>query len=164
MKNTTTIALILVLLGIGGLLLYIKVGKTADGISIGDKALDIKFTALDGSYFKLSDQRGKIVVVDFMTTTCPVCIEEFNVLRQFKGDGRAIFISINVDGSNSDDLRYFAAYYGLNWMVGSSQSAGVDYKVSGVPTLLVIDKDGMIKYRDYYTSFEKLNQVINQYS
>jgi thiol-disulfide isomerase/thioredoxin len=148
----------------GGFLSYINAGKPGNGVSVGDKALDITFTTLNGSRFKLSDQRGKVVVIDFITTTCSVCVEEFKVLKQFEGEKRAIFISINVDDSNPTTLQAFAASYGLNWTVGSSPSTGVDYKVSGVPTLLVIDKDGVIRYRDYYTTFEQLNLAISRYS
>jgi thiol-disulfide isomerase/thioredoxin len=165
MKTSITLALIgALVLGTWGLLFFLNSNTAAGGIAVGDSALNIRFTAVDGSNFNLGDQRGKVVVVDFITTSCSVCVEEFKVLKQIESEGRVTLVSVNVDNTALADLQLFTTYYGLNWVVGSSQQAGVDYKVSGVPTLLVIDKGGVIRYRGYYTDFGQLDQVISQYA
>lgn len=43
-----------------------------------------------------------------------------------------------------------------------SKQAESDYKVTVVPTVLVIDRAGLIRYRGYYTSADKIEAVINQ--
>ena len=165
MKTTITLALIGALVIVtGGLLFFLNSNTTASGITVGDNAVNIKFTAVDGSTFNLGEQRGKVVVVDFITTTCSVCVDEFKVLKQLKSDSRITLVSVNLDSTDLADLQQFATYYGLSWIVGSSQQSGVDYKVSGVPTLLVIDKGGVIRYRGYYTNLKQLDQVISQYA
>jgi thiol-disulfide isomerase/thioredoxin len=165
MKTSITLALIGgLVLGTGGLLFFLNSNTAANGIAVGDAAINIRFTTVDGSTFNLGDQRGKVVVVDFITTSCSICVEEFKVLKQLESEGRVMLVSVNVDSTALADLQVFATYYGLNWVVGSSQQAGTDYKISGVPTLLVIDKGGVIRYRGYYTDFEQLDQVISQYA
>jgi len=165
MKTSITLALIgAFILGTGGLLFFVNSNRVASGIAVGDTAINLKFTTVDGSTFNLGDQRGKVVVVNFITTSCSVCVEEFKVLKQLESDGRVVLVSVNVDSVGWSDLQLFARYCGLSWVVGGSQQAGVDFKVSGVPTLLVIDRGGVIRYRGYFTNFGQLNQVISQYA
>ena len=165
MKTSITLALIgAFVLITGGLLFFLNSNTAASGIAVGDNAVNIKFTSVDGSTFNLGEQRGKVVVVDFITTSCSVCVEEFKVLKQLESDSRIKLVSVNLDSTSLADLQQFATYYGLSWVVGSSQQSGVDYKVSGVPTLLVIDKGGVIRFRGYYTNLEQLDQVISQYA
>jgi thiol-disulfide isomerase/thioredoxin len=165
MKTGITLALIGVfVLGTGGLYLFLNSGNAAGGITVGDGALNIKFTATDGSTFDLSQQRGKVVVVDFITTSCPVCVDEFDILRQIAGDERVALISVNLDSTSTLDLQQFSNYYDLDWRIGGSKQAGIDYKVNAVPTILVIDKEGIIRYRGFYTELSQLQQMINEYA
>jgi thiol-disulfide isomerase/thioredoxin len=163
MKTSITLALIGALIISTGAITYLLNPETENGVTVGNTAINIKFTAIDNSTFNLENQRGKVIIVDFITTSCPYCVEEFEVLKQLEFDERVGIVSVNLDGTNSTDLQTFADYYGLTWTVGSSQQAGIDYKVSSVPTLLIIDKDGVIRYRGYYTSLDQLNQVINRH-
>jgi thiol-disulfide isomerase/thioredoxin len=165
MKTSMTLVLIGALLFTSSAIIYLlNPNKVAYGVAVGDTAINIKFTTVDDSTFSLEDHKGKVVIVDFITTSCPFCIDEFEVLNQLESDERVRIVSVNLDETNSADLRAFADYYGVTWTVGSSQQSGIDYKVSGVPTMLVIDKDGVIRYRGYYTSLDQFNQVINQYA
>ena len=165
MKTGVTLVLIGVfVLGTGGLYFFLNSGNAAGGITVGDGALNIKFTATDGSTFYLSEQRGKVVIVDFITTICPVCVDEFDILRQITGDKRVTLLSVNLDSTNTSDLQLFSLYYDLDWKIGGSKQAGIDYKVNAVPTVLVIDKEGIIRYRGFYTELSQLQQMINEYA
>lgn len=162
-KASLAAALILVV-ALGGFVYWVTTNtQFGRGISVGDTAVDIQFTTLDGTPFRLSDQRGKVVVVDFITTSCSICVQEFDVLRQLSGRADVKVVSINLDGVNQTFLSQYARILNVTWTVGGSAAAGTDYKVSGVPTLLVVDRGGVIRYRGYYTSFEALDQVISQY-
>jgi thiol-disulfide isomerase/thioredoxin len=165
MKTSYTLALIgALILGTVGVYFFITSTAAATGISVGDKAVNMRFTTIDGSTFDLNTQKGKVVVVDFITTTCPVCVEEFKVLNQLADDPRITLVSVNLDKTGMSDLQLFALNYGIGWKLGTSQQAGVDYEVSGVPTVMVIDKEGVIRYRGYYTSQTQLEQIIDRYS
>jgi thiol-disulfide isomerase/thioredoxin len=165
MKTSYTLALIAVFAVVGGgLFIFLSSGYADAGITVGDQAVNMKFTTIDGSTFDLSGQRGKVVIIDFVTTSCPICVEEFDVLRLLAGDERVKLISVNLDSTAYADLKVFSDYYEVSWAVGSSQQAGLDYKVSAVPTILLIDKDGFIRYRGYYTELDQLQQLISQYA
>ncbi len=85
MKIGVTLALIgIFILGTGGLYYFLNSDNAVGGITVGDGALNIMFTATDGSTFDLSEQRGKVVIIDFITTSCPVCVDEFDILRQIR--------------------------------------------------------------------------------
>jgi thiol-disulfide isomerase/thioredoxin len=164
MKTAYTLAFISVLIfSMTGLFFFLN-SNTATGISVGDKAVNMSFTTIDGATFDLNGQKGKIVVVDFITTSCPICVDEFKVLEQLANNSRITLVTVNLDKSTSDDLQMFALSQGIVWRLGSSQQAGIDYEVSGVPTVLVIDKEGVIRYRGYYTSLSKIEQIIEQYA
>jgi len=160
-KRATLAALAMIVVGLGTFV-YLM-GSTKVGVSVGDKALEITFDTLDGSSFKLSDQRGKLVIVDFATTACPYCIEEFKALQELAKRPGLIVVTVNLDDSNSTYLASFAADNGVYWRVGASIEAGIDYKIDGVPTLVLVDKSGVIRYRDYYTSLDALNGMLARY-
>ena len=165
MRTSSTIILIIVLLsGLSALVFYVNSNRLETGTSVGNLAEDIEFTTINGTSFRLGDQRGKIVLVDFVTTSCPVCAEEFKVLQQVETEGKVTLVSINLDGSNTNDLTTFSRNNILTWAFGNSEKAGVDYRVDAVPTLIIIDGNGVIRYRGYYTSLGDLDQIINKYS
>src|SRR5699024_7546127 len=52
------------------------------GLEIGNKALDFKLKTLEGETERLSDHRGKRVIVNFWATWCPPCREEIPDLQR----------------------------------------------------------------------------------
>jgi cytochrome c biogenesis protein CcmG/thiol:disulfide interchange protein DsbE len=163
MNTRTTAALMLILImGISAFAYWVSSNRSAPpGVNVGDQAVDMKFNDTSGQTFSLSDQRGKTVVLDFVTTTCSTCIEEFDALRQLQDQKGLVIVSINVDGASESNLMTFAQNNKVGWLIGNSPTAIDDYKVSAVPTLVVVDKSGTIKYRGFYTSYEQLIQIIN---
>jgi len=154
--------MLILIVGISAFAYWVTSNRSAPpGVNVGDQVLDVKFNDTTGQIFSLSEQRGKIVVLDFVTTTCSVCIEEFDALRQLQGQKGIVIVSINVDGANMADLSIFAQSNKVGWQIGNSPTAIDDFKVSAVPTLVIVDKSGTIRYRGFYTSYEKLIQIIN---
>jgi cytochrome c biogenesis protein CcmG/thiol:disulfide interchange protein DsbE len=166
MNTKTSVALMLILIvGISAFAYWITSNRSAPpGVNVGDQTLDVRFNDTNGQIFSLSEQRGKIVILDFVTTTCSVCIEEFDALRQLQGQPGVVVVSVNVDGASGADLLNFAQNNKVGWLIGNSPNAIDDFKVSAVPTLVVVDKSGTIRYRGFYTSYEQLIQVINSNS
>ncbi len=70
-------------------------------------APDITFTAIDGKSFKLSDYKGKLVLLNFWATWCAPCKVEFpQMLELAVNDKDIIFLAVSVD-ENSEDIARF---------------------------------------------------------
>lgn len=129
----------------------INIGLTA-GVGVGAKAEDFSVRDIDGKEFVLSAQRGKVILIDFMATWCPACQAESEYLKeiysQYQGEA-LVMISIGVDPREGNDkLREYKTKYGESWPIASGPGVGTIYQVSELPTLVIIDKDGVIRFRD----------------
>lgn len=135
------------------------------GISVGSKAEEISLVGLDGESFVLSEHRGEVVVVDFMTTWCGVCKRQHDELASFHEELGDVFVaSIEIDPSLQEEaFESWVTTVGFDWFVGHSPGAGRTYKVSGVPTMIVVDKEGIIRYRKHYTSSGDLKKIVEKY-
>jgi len=73
---------------------------TASIVQVGEMAPDFRVEMLDGSSFKLSDAKGKIVLLNFWTTWCGPCMQEFNeipekIVKRFEGKADFVFIPVS---------------------------------------------------------------------
>jgi len=113
----------------------------------GTFAPDFALTDVYGNTFRLSDQRGKVVVLEFMRTTCPHCAREMSQLAsvhdQFGSDVTLISVGADPQGDTDEVLKAYAAKHNAQW-VWARDTANVasQYQVSGVPTIAVIDPNG----------------------
>lgn len=115
-------------------------------------APDFTLTDVDGNSFRLSDQQGKVVVIEFMRTTCPACVSEEPHLRElrsrFSGDVVMAFISVDPAGDTDSVLRDHRNQNLKGWIaIGDKARVYQRYGVEATPTILIIDKNGYIKYQ-----------------
>ncbi|MBS1914516.1 MAG: TlpA family protein disulfide reductase [Bacteroidetes bacterium] len=112
----------------------------------GKPAPDFSVTALDGSTFKLSDLRGKVIVLNFWHVTCPPCIEEMpglNTIVQENAGRDVVFIALCSDGRKA--IRRFLKKHPFAYhIVENADSIDDLYGVEGHPTHVVIDRDGNV--------------------
>jgi peroxiredoxin len=118
---------------------------------VGERAPDFSVTGTEGEKFTLSDNKGKVIVLDLMSTTCPACIEEMKHLRriyQRYSPEEVMIITIDLDrGDSNSDLRDFKTEYGDNWTFArDTADVANKYKVNYTPTTVIIDKDGIIRF------------------
>jgi cytochrome c biogenesis protein CcmG, thiol:disulfide interchange protein DsbE len=161
------IALVLVL-GLLGLLAYSlfapESARLQEGTATGRDAPDFAVTTFDGTPFKLSEQRGKIVIVNFWASWCPPCQEETPLLTTAAGQLDPDVILIGVAAWDArGDAEAFAAGYRINYPVAmDSGSVALDFGLVGVPETFVVDADGKIVSRlpGPVTSLQQLRDMV----
>ena len=114
-------------------------------------APDFTLTDVSGSPIRLSDQRGKVVVLEFMRTTCPHCANEMSQLAsvhdRFGSDVTMISVSVDPQGDTDEVLKAYATEHNAAWVWArdtSSNAVASLYGISGVPTIIIIDANGRI--------------------
>lgn len=117
----------------------------------GPTAPDFELEAMDGTTFRLSEQRGKVVVLNVWATWCPPCrveIPGFVELQEEYRDEGVLFVGLSVDDDGLDAVRPYAEQRGINYpQVASRRVAGLDYGTApSVPRTYVIDRLGRIRY------------------
>ena len=147
--------------------LYFRGGDSdtyEEGITTGYLVTDVMIPLLDGDTVKFSDYNGELLVVDFMAPWCPPCKEQFKVLKELNEHPDVEIITINIDSRyNSSALRRFAEAEGVTWSFGSSTLAGMAYQVNAIPTILFVDDEGVIRYRGFFTTLNRFEQLMQRY-
>ena len=115
-------------------------------------APDFTLTDVDGNTFRLSDLQGKVVVLEFMRTTCSACVSEGPYLRDLrtKFGGDVVMVSLSVDpvGDTDNILRNYRNQNMMGWSaIRDTAQVYQKYSVQATPTIFIIDKNGYIRYQ-----------------
>jgi len=117
------------------------------------QAPDLVLEAVDGANLRLSELRGKVVVVNFWATWCPPCRREMPALerlnRLMRGQPFAI---VGIDaGEELEDVLAFRGSVdpapSFRLLLDREGKALRAFGVSGLPTTLVLDREGRIVYK-----------------
>ncbi len=114
----------------------------------GKEAPDFALKDLQGKQVRLSDFRGKAVLLDFWETTCGPCKVEIPWLvelqNQYRAQGLEI-VGVALDDSGPANIQKFAKEMGMNYTILQGRDAvGDAYGVIGWPTTYFIDRSGKI--------------------
>jgi thiol-disulfide isomerase/thioredoxin len=134
------------------------------GITMGNMLLDQTIPSVDGNgSVSFSDYRGKVLVIDFLAPRCDPCKEQVGVLAEVASIDGVEVISINID-RNYDmlTLQVFGAEEGIIWFFGHNPPSALDFEVDGIPTVIVVDKNGLIVRRGYFMTIQEFDMILPQ--
>jgi peroxiredoxin len=136
--------------------------EQAKVLNVGDKAPDIALKNPAGEIVKLSDLRGKLVLIDFWAAWCRPCRMEnpnvVNLYNKYKdqnfryGKGFTVY-SVSLD-RNKTDWTNAIKQDGLIWdnhvsdLKFWSSEAAKTYNINSIPATFLVDKDGIIIARN----------------
>jgi thiol-disulfide isomerase/thioredoxin len=136
----------------------------------GVEAIDFTLTNMKGEKVKLSDYKGKVVILDFWATWCGPCRASFPKMQELveKYKNRNVeffFIDVWEKMSPADIKTNVAKFikenkYSFNVLFDFKDEIVAKYKVEGIPTKIVIDKNGNMLTIE--SSMEDLSTLIDQ--
>lgn len=113
-------------------------------------APDVSVVSLsNGNTLKLSDLKGKVVLLNFWATWCPPCREEIPSMMKLNSfmtgkPFQMIAISIDEGGKQAIDSFFKETGFSLPTYLDESGASAKSYGLTGVPETFIIDKQGIV--------------------
>jgi len=128
----------------------------------GDKAPDFSLQTLDGKQVSLSDLRGKVVLIG-MFHICVPCMNqamEFNKVRDQLDEKQLAIVGINTNGDSKEAVANYLSKFPekvrFPYLIDPVKSFYQVYLQRDMPTVLIIDKEGILNARTPSVSADQL--------
>ena len=138
---------VLIALAAGAMMLA---GTAGAGSALQAAAPDFSLPLRGGATVGLADLRGQVVMINFWASWCGPCRQEFPVLdgmyRKYRPLGFTL-LAVNVESERKDAERFLAGTpvsFPIAWDADNQVSSA--YGVSAMPTTLIIDRKGQVRW------------------
>lgn len=118
---------------------------------------DFTVKSADGDTFKLSEQKGKVIIVSFWATDCSTCVLELpafsELLKRYKREGLVI-LSVNLDGDAAAGAKsakelWARGKFDFDAFLDPSRVVAKTFEIETVPSGFVIDRNGRLAFNSY---------------
>ncbi|MBZ0158162.1 MAG: TlpA family protein disulfide reductase [Alphaproteobacteria bacterium] len=152
MKNKGIVLLLIFAIGIASVLFLSRSGEqTTKKAMAGVEAPDFTLQDTEGKTWKLSELRGKVVLVNFWASWCDSCKEENpsiqSLLNAEKGNDKLVFVSILYNDEPAKALAYMKASNLSFPVLVDTMNLWKTYGLTGVPETFIIDKKGILQQK-----------------
>ena len=123
--------------------------KEEHGVNIGNVISEFTLVGLDGKKLTVGKDK-KVTVINFWATWCPPCRAEFPELVSFsqKNKNTVQFYSVNLQEDESKISAFFnTGGYSLPVLMDADGQVAKLFRITAIPTTIVVDADGIIRYR-----------------
>ena len=112
-------------------------------------AKDFELQDMDEQKIRLSDYKGKVILLNFWATWCPPCRAEMPLMQEYAeaNQGDFVVLAVNV-GEEKLTIENFVTnqnFDDLIFLLDPTNSVVNLYRISGFPTSLFIDSEGMLQ-------------------
>ena len=135
------------------------------GIEVGKFVTGFSMDVHGGGTFTLDGESNEVMIINFMATWCGSCNSELEILRAIKEeDDDVTIVTVVIDVfMASEDFTDWANGKDLPWIAGYFPEAANKYKVTLVPTTIIVDRNGVIRERFTYRTYNELLTLISEY-
>jgi thiol-disulfide isomerase/thioredoxin len=134
---------------IAAILLLSSITGYAESYKAGDIPFDLVGKTIDGTEIRVSDYKGKIVIVSFWASWCGPCMKELPVLSGIQKSAtteKLQVISINYGESRRmfKKIADVLADSSMRLVSDMNRKTGKKYGVDGIPHMVIIDAEGKV--------------------
>lgn len=144
--------------------------ETGAKAAVGAAAPDFVLKSVDGKDVRLSDYKGRVVLLNFWATWCPPCRSEMPSIESLSrkmNEYDFVILAVSIDGFETSQLKNIVSpnHYTFTVLHDPEQKVADIYLISGIPTTYIIDKDGVIIDKsvgaEYWDSEDRIRQFMS---